>query len=189
MAGSGKGFPGPAAGEDPWEFEWPDDAKELRAVEREAARKKAEVRLAPRFFTAYLIGVWTVLAFVLVITMLAQLPELFLRLVAPVACIGLFAALPLGWVLEALTRRLKRGVSGMIFVLVGGSVGYLWSYMIVSWIFNHDGVVIDAASSSDRTATSILFMTATATAFFCARSFTDSLRGSPKAVYVAAGSL
>ncbi|MBN2176371.1 MAG: hypothetical protein JW722_01780 [Demequinaceae bacterium] len=187
MADSGTRVTGPAPGEEPWEFEWPDDARELRAAEREAARKRAEVRPAPRFLTAYLVGVWTVLTFVLLVTFYE--PALFLSLVAPVALIGLVAALPLGFVLEAVTRRSHVGVSGLVFVLTGAVVGYFWSYMIVTWIYNHDGVVFDAANSSDRTAVAVLFMTATATAFFAARMYTDSLRRNPKSVWVAAISL
>lgn len=185
MSDRGKEVLGPEPGEDPWEFEWPDDAQEQRRAEREAAQKAAEIKPAPRFFTAYITGVWTVLAFVMVITLVAQVPVIFLRLVSPIALIGLLAALPLGYILNVLTRNLGRGFISLVFMLVGGFVGYYWSYMIVTWLFEQDGIDIGSASSSDRMATAILFMTATATAFVVARNLTDTVRKHPRAVFIA----
>jgi hypothetical protein len=181
----------PAPGEDPWEFEWPDDAKELRAAEREAARRAKDVRPAPRFFTAYILGTWTVLLFPLVISLVRQAPQLFVSLVAPIAVIGLVAAFPLGMVIEALTRRMNKGVAGLIFLAIGAFIGYFWTYEIVGWIISNSEfdpeLVPDPAA--DRIAASLLMLTATATGFVTARNLTDTVRKNAKAVYISFGVL
>jgi hypothetical protein len=188
VADSEKGVPRALPGEEPWEFDWPDDAKEVRQAERDAARKQAETKPAPRFFTAYLLGVWTVLAFVLLITAVGQITVLFFRLVSPIALIGLIAFV-LGYVLNLLTERLNAGIANLVFMFVGGFIGYFWSYMIVTWLFERDFGSFDEASSSDRMAIAVLFLTATATAFVLARAQTDNVRKSPKTVYIAAATL
>ena len=43
-------------GDDPYELDWPDDAKELRAAERAAKAKAAAVKPVPRLFAATVIS-------------------------------------------------------------------------------------------------------------------------------------
>lgn len=183
---------GPKPGEDPWEFEWPDDAAEQREAEREAARKAAEVRPAPRFLTAYVLGTWIVLVFPLAVSLMARVPQFFVSIVAPIAIVGLVAALPLGMIVEVLTRRMKPGFVGFTFMLVGGFVGFYWTYAIMGWLISQsqfDPEVSAESLATTRMAGSLLMLAATATAFVTARNVTDRLRKSPKSVYAMAGML
>ena len=174
----------PKPGDDPLEFDWPDDAKELRAAEREAGRKRADIRPVPRFLTAYLVGTWTVLTFILIGAVAFQGPQLFVSYAAPVAVIGLVAALPLGMVLNALTRRLQAGFVSLSFMIVGGVFGYVWTYAVLGWIQRVGGATFGSTSEDEgfRTAVSVFMMTASMCAFVIARNMTDKARMYPKPI-------
>ncbi len=178
-------------GEDPYKFDWPDDAKEMRAAERETARKRAEIHPAPRLLAAYLIGTWTVLAFIAAFALVRQDPALLIGLTAPVAVVGLVAALPLGAILEVLTRRFNEGISVLVFLVVGAMVGYYWTFAVIGWILSHydiaPGDAAEAAAFKDGA--SLFMFTAVACAFVIARNVTDEVKMRPKAVYIALGIL
>jgi hypothetical protein len=180
---------GPA--DDPYDFEWPDDAKELRAAEREAARKRALIKPAPRFLTAYLIGTGTVLTLVGGFSLMQQAPEFFASYVAPIAVFGLIAALPLGIILEMLTRGRNIAIGASTFLVVGGLVGYMWTSAYVGWLL--DAYPPDAADVSEangfRTAASVFMMVAVASAFVVAFNTTDRVKMKPRAVWIGFGVL
>jgi hypothetical protein len=174
---------GPA--DDPYEFEWPDDAKELREAEREAARGRADVRPAPRYVTAYLIGTGVVLLFIGGFSLMEQTPELFASLVAPIAVAGLVAALPLGIVLALLTRGRNLAIGVTTFLVVGGLVGYLWTYAFINWLIHlYPPSTAEEAANYDgfRVAGSIFMAVAVSSAFVTAFNLTDRARNHPRAV-------
>jgi hypothetical protein len=173
--------------DDPYEFDWPDDAKELRAAEREAVRKRAAIRPAPRYLTAYLIGTWTVLVLIGIFTVINGMPQVFVGVVAPIAVVALVAALPLGAIIEVLTRRFNQGISVLVFLLVGASVGYYWTFTLTGWMYSHYTISWweTAEVAARRDAVSLFMMTAVACAFVLARNLTDEMKVRPKVVYIA----
>lgn len=197
MIASDQAGRGPRPGEDPTEFDWPDDAKELRQAEREADRKRAAVNPAPRVLVAYLLGTWTVLAFIGVISSFQGGLDLLIGLAAPVALVGFVAALPLGLILERLTRDRGYGIPTVAFLVVGGLVGYAWTFAVVSWMrpaieayWVAGGASYDAGYAAQftglRQVASTFMLTAVATGFVLARTYTDRVRHFPKVVYFAA---
>jgi hypothetical protein len=181
---SGEKPRGISPGEDAYSYDWPDDAKELRAAERAAARKRADVHPAPRYLTAYLVGTWTVLAFVAAFALVLQEPALLIGVTAPIAIVGLVAALPLGAILEILTRRFHQGISVLVFLVVGATVGYYWTFSMAGWILSHYNAPAEEAAASQE-AVAVFMLTAVACAFVVARNTTDEVRMRPRPVYVA----
>lgn len=172
--------------DDPYEFEWPDDAKELRAAEREVARAKAEVRPAPRALTAYVLGLGTVLLFEIAIAVAYQSPAIMLSL-APVTAGAAVPALIIILAIDVATRRLRNEFATPIYPFVGAILGFAWTYTLIGFAYDQwGGVTPEIADEADslRTLASIVMMTATATGFFVVRVATDKARAYPKPVYI-----
>ena len=75
--------------DDPYEFDWPDDAKAERAAEREKAAARDAVRPAPLYLSAIVIGVGMVLAFMLPIAVVTGQFGWFIAFAGPVIIGGL----------------------------------------------------------------------------------------------------
>src|SRR6187431_165198 len=85
--------PGITPADDPYEFEWPDDAKEERAAERAAETKKAEVNPAPRLLTALVLGIGVVLVFIFPVALVAGAIGFWIAVAAPVIVGGIVLGL------------------------------------------------------------------------------------------------
>lgn len=174
--------------DDPYEYDWPDDARDLRAAEREELLRKEQIAPAPRVLTSFVIGVGTVLIFEVIASLIIDLRMILSLGIATVVC-GI-PALVIGLGLETLTRRLRQGFAAAIFFAAGAAIGFGWTYALVGVLFDRFAD-IPAEYAQDaqslRVLVSWFMMTATATGFYLARVSTDHMRARPRAVYIAAG--
>ena len=168
---------------DPYEFQWPDDAKDLRAAEREKARKKADITPAPRWLTAWALGVGVQLAFFGIIAVVAGSIALLVQLTFPTVLVATVGALPVGLVLERITRGWRPGYGEATFLGAGMLIGFTWTYLAIG--ASPDLFVSNTESlASTRQVASIFMLTSVGSAFFVARAATDAVRYKPKTVYV-----
>jgi len=173
-------------GDDPYEFEWPDDAQEERAAEREREASRALVRPAPRYLTAIVLGVTTVLVFILPVALVAGAVGFFIAAAAPVVVGGLILAFLPAALLERVSRGWRRGLPELAFLVLGFAIGAGWTWVFVTAFAS--GLFPDPAQMPAVRAPASVFMgTAVASAFFAARTFTDGARRAPKAVYATGG--
>lgn len=192
--------PGISPSDDPYEFEWPDDTKDERQAELE--RRRAELAAkpqAPLWLTALTLGVLTVMLYVMAIAAVGRVPSFAVQLAAPIALVAIVAALPIGLIVERLTRPLRTGASEVIFLVLGGALGYFWTFgvweaFLSDYLLTNFG---DVAASDNpqaevdgfRDASSVFMMTATATAFLVARMLSETVARYRIGVYLAAASL
>jgi hypothetical protein len=165
----------PGAGEDPYEFDWPDDAKETRAAEREAARKAANRPQARRILTAWALGVAVQLTFFGVVLGVAGLPRLFAVLVLPTVVVATVFALPVGILLGKASEKWRPGFGEATFLAVGMAFGFSWGWGIFTYIpelFLDDLELVENA----RDVASVFLLTSVGSAFFVARIATDVVR-------------
>lgn len=171
-------------GDDPYELEWPDDAKEARAAERAERARRAAIKPAPRWLAAASAGIGVTLLFILPVALVAGAPGLLVSSTLPIVMVGLVLGLPLLLVIERLTAPLPRGVTELALVVVGGAIGYGLTYVVATWLSaGQDNL------ETVRSVTSIFMMTATASGFLAAHMLADSFRIRPKAVWLVAGLL
>lgn len=183
---------GPLAkpGADPYEIEWPDDAKEIRAAEREQQAQRALVRPAPRYLTAIVIGVGMVLVFLLPIALAVGDIGVFVFLALPVTLVGVLFAFPIGAMLERVSRGWRVGLPEIAFLTVGLVIGVTWTYGAVTIIDDAFGVFgTEADAAFFRSAAGVFMGTATAAAFMAAKFWTEPLRRRPTLVYGLGGAL
>lgn len=177
---------GPAPGDDPYEYEWPDDAQEQRAREREAVANQALNRPAPRLLTALVLGFSTVLLFITPVALIAGAAPFIIAITAPLVVGGLILAFPPAALLEYVSRGWRRGVPELAFVLLGLAIGGGWTWVFLTLFV--DVMFADPAQMPSVRAPSAVFMgTAVASAMFAAHTFADGLRRSPKVVYSIGG--
>lgn len=173
-------------GDDPYEFEWPDDAQEARAAEREREASRALVRPAPRYLTAIVLGIATVLVFILPVALVAGAAGLFIAAAAPVVLAGLVLALVPAALLERVSRNWRRGLPELAFLVLGFAIGAGWTWVFVTLLpdsfFEGPGQM-----AAIRAPASVFMGTAVASAFFAAHSFTDGARRAPKVIYSVGG--
>src|SRR5690606_31219641 len=131
VAGKGKG-PIAASGEDPYEINWPDDAKEMRAAERERAAQRASTRPAPRYLTAIVLGLSIVLGFIAPVAFVIGAPGILIGFAAPVVFAGLIVAFPAAALLERVSRRWRTGLPELAFLVLGIAIGYGWTHFLIS---------------------------------------------------------
>ena len=166
--------------DDPYEFDWPDDAKAERAAEREKAAARAAVRPAPLYLSAIVIGVGTVLAFMLPIAVVTGQFAWFIAFAGPVIISGLVLGFLPAVVLQRVTARWRRGLPEITFLVVGFLIGFGWTYLVMT-LFN--------APPQDAVRASTFMATAVAAAYYCARTWAETFRSFPKAVYSLAVSI
>jgi hypothetical protein len=164
--------------EDPYAFDWPDDAKEARAEQRAAEASRASVRPAPLLLSAITIGIGTVLVFVLPVAVVAGALSVWVAMAAPIVIGGLVLALLPAIVLERVTRTWRRGLPEIAFLVLGLVIGAGWTWLAIT--------VFDGPSAF-RVRTSVFMGTAVAAAFFAARAWAEPLRRYPRYLYTAAG--
>lgn len=177
--------------DDPYTFEWPDDAREQRIAEREAERRAAEVSPAPAWLTALVIGAGVQLVAFLLIGMAGQSMELFLWLVAPTVLIAATAALPVGLIVLVLTRRMRAAFAEPLFLVVGGALGYFWGWAVFElWLLDRLPVLfpdVDPANfTGSRDAVAVFLMVTVGTAFYVARTTTLRASRHARPVYIGA---
>ena len=160
--------------DDPYEFDWPDDSKEARAAEREAAAVKADVKPAPLLLSALVIGNALVLAFILPVAVVAGQLSFWIAMAAPVVIGGLVVALLPAVLLERATRGWRRGLPELAFIALGMLIGIGWTWFVVTLF---DG------PPTFRVRASVFMGTAVAAAFFAARAWAEPFRRFPKYVY------
>jgi len=170
--------PGITPADDPYEFDWPDDAKEARAAEREQAIHKAAVQPAPVLLTAIVIGIGMVLVFILPVSIVAGALTFWIAMAAPVVLGGLVFGLLPAVLLERVSRGWRRGFPEVAFIAVGFLVGFGWTWLAVEFFDGTSAFGIRAA---------VFMGTAVAAGYLAARQWTDALRRSPRAVYTLAG--
>ncbi len=162
--------------DDPYEFEWPDDAAEQRAAERAKAAQKADVKPASLMLSATVIGIGTVLLFMLPVTIVAGAINVWIAMAAPVVIGGLFALIP-AILIHRITASWRKGLPELAFVLGGFLVGWGWSWFIITAF---DG------PSAFRVRAAVFMGTAVAAAFLAARTWAEPFRRFPKQVYIGA---
>ena len=168
---------------DPYEYEWPDDGKDLRAAEREKAQKTADIKPAPRWLTAWALGVGVQLAFFAIIALVAGSIALLVQLTFPTVLVATAGALPVGLVLERITRGWRPGYGEGTFLGVGMLIGFTWTYLAID--SSPDLFVSNTESlDSTRQVASIFMLTSVGAAFFVARTATEAARFKPKMVYI-----
>jgi len=173
-----KDRPGISPADDPYEFDWPDDAKEERAAARAAAAERAYVKPAPLLLSAVVIGIGMVLLFVLPISVVAGALTFFIAIAAPIVIGGLVLALLPAYLLHVASRGWRRGLPEVAFLVLGFAIGMGWTWVIMT-LFN--------APSQDVPRASVFMGTAVAAAFFAARAWAEPFRRMPRYVYTAAG--
>ena len=178
--------PGITPGDDPYEYEWPDDAQEERAAEREVEASRALTRPAPRFLAAFVLGTSTVLMFILPLALISGATGFFIAVAAPVVLGGLILAAVPALLLERVSRTWRRGLPEVAFLVLGFAIGAAWTWVALTLF--QDVLFADPAQLLNVRAPSAIFMgTAVASAFFAARAFADGFRRAPKVVYTVGG--
>ena len=163
--------------EDPYEFDWPDDAKEARAAERAKAAATADVKPAPLILSALVIGIGTVLLFILPVTVVAGALNVWIAMAAPVVIGGLLALIP-AVLLQRVTLNWRKGLTEIAFIAVGFLVGWGWSWLIITAF---------EGPSAFRVRAAVFMGTAVAAAYVAARTWAEPFRRFPKYVYIVAG--
>jgi len=182
---AGTPFPGGDARE-PYEIEWPDDAKELRAAEREKQARRALVRPASIYIAAPTLGIAIVLLFILPISLVAGSTGIFIAVAAPVILGGLVLALPPALLLERVSREWRRGLPELAFIALGAAIGGGWTWVFLTVL--QSSLFDDAVQMAAVRAPSSVFMaTAVASAFMGARGFSRRFSSVPRVVYSAGG--
>lgn len=178
----------PRTGDELYEFEWPDDAKEMRAAEREEQAKQALVRPAPRVLSALVLGIATVMLFILVVSVVGGAVTLLIQVAAVVVAGAVLFALPVAWMLDRVSRGWPRGLPELAFTVLGIATGAGWTWVFLS-VF--PGTLADdqGAFEQFRTYSAVFMGTAVATAFVLTRAVLESFRRVPKAVYAVAAIL
>ncbi len=171
-------------GDDPYELDWPDDAKEARAAERAERARKAAIKPAPRLLAAASAGIGVTLLFILPVSLVAGAPGLLVVSTLPIVLIALILGLPLLVLIERVTKPLPRGITDVVLIVVGGAIGYGLTYVMATWLSaGQDNL------ETVRSVTSIFMMTAAASGFLAAHAVADSFRMKPKAVWLVSGLL
>ena len=84
----------------------------------------------------------------------------------------------------SVTARMRRGITELVLILVGGATGYGLTYVLATSLSaGQDGL------ETIRTVTSLFMLTATATGFLVAHLAAESFRRRPLAVWTTAGLL
>src|SRR5690606_10196458 len=145
------------------------------------------------------LGILTMLVYLVAVGAAARVPIVVVQLTLPVVLVATFAALPIGLILERFTRRARAGLAEVAFLVVGGALGYFWTYWVwqgflADYVFDNyatEFVSEDPASeiAGFRDASSLFMMTATATSFLVARMLTRAVARFRIGVYVAAGTI
>lgn len=169
-----EGRSGITPSDDPYEFDWPDDAKEARAAERAEEAKRSEVRLAPLYLSAIVIGTGTVLAFILPVAVVAGALTFFVAVAAPVVIGGLVVAFLPAVLLQRVTATWRRGLPEIAFLVLGLIIGAGWTWLVMT-MFD--------AEPPDRVRAAVFMGTAVAASFFAARAWAEPFRAVPRAVY------
>jgi len=156
--------PGISPADDPYEFDWPDDAKDERAAERAAASAKAAVAPAPLLLSAIVLGLLTVLGFLLPVALVAGSLNFFIAMAAPIVIGGLTLALLPAWLLERVSVTWPRGLPELAFIVVGFIIGTCWSWLFLT--------VFDAPGAA-RIRGAVFMGTAVAAAFFAAHAWAE----------------
>ena len=173
-----EGRSGITPSDDPYEYDWPDDAKEARAAERAAAAVKDAVRPAPLYLSAIVIGTGLVLAFILPVALVAGALTFFVAVAAPVVIGGLVVAFLPAVLLQRVTVNWRRGLPEVAFLVLGLVIGGGWTYLVMT-LFN--------AAQPDIVRAATFMATAVAAAFFAARAWAEPFRQFPRYVYSLAG--
>jgi len=173
-------------GDDPYEFDWPDDAKEQRAEEREQENRRALVKPAPLYLSAITIGIGTVLAFILPVAVVSGAVGFVVAVAAPITIGALVLALLPAILLQRVSRSWRQGLPELAFIALGFAIGAAWTWIAITLLFEY---LFDNPDQmpSVRAPVSIFMGTAVASAFYAARAWSERLRQKPKVVYIAAG--
>ena len=171
-------------GDDPYELDWPDEEKDARAQARAEKAEQAERRKAPRLVAAATAGIGVTLLFIVPVALVAGAPTLVFSAAMPIVLVGLLLGLPMLILIERVTARMRRGITELVLILVGGATGYGLTYVLATSLSaGQDGL------ETIRTVTSLFMLTATATGFLVAHLAAESFRRRPLAVWTTAGLL
>ena len=173
-------------GDDPYEFDWPDDAKEQRAEEREQDNRRALVKPAPLYLSAITIGIGTVLAFILPVAVVSGAVGFIVAVAAPIVFGGLVLALLPAVLLQRASRGWRAGLPEIAFIVLGFAIGAAWTWIAITLVGHYYFENPDQMPSV-RAPVSIFMGTAVASAFYAARAWSESFRRKPMFVYIAAG--
>lgn len=173
-------------GEDPYELDWPDDAKDERAAERERARLAGETEPVSRPLTALIVGVGLTLLCILPVAVIGGQIGIFLAVAAPVALGGAVVAWPTGLLLDRLVRRMPTGVGEVAFLVMGGAIGYGLTWVGITLV-NSVIYATPVEDDSFRSLASMFMLTATAVGFLGAYMLTDRLRVHRRQVWILGG--
>jgi len=160
--------------DDPYEFEWPDDAKEERAAEREKATKQAAVKPAPLLLSAFSIGTAVVLGFILPVAVVAGALTFWIAVAAPVVLGGLVVAFLPAVLLQRVSATWRRGLPEIAFIALGFVIGAGWTWLVMVMFNAPEPGIVRAA---------VFMGTAVAAAFYAARAWAEPFRQFPRYVY------
>lgn len=177
--------PGITPADDPYEFDWPDDAKDARAAEREAESKTSDTKPAPILLTALVLGIGMVLVFIFPVALVAGAIGLWVALAAPVIVGGLVLGLLPAWLMLRASRTWRKGVPELGFIIAGFLIGFGWTWFAMT-AFQEFLFENEAAMEIFRVRASAFMGTAVAAGYLAAYSWTDSVRRHPRFVYSAA---
>lgn len=166
-------------GDDPYELEWPDDAKEQRAAERAAKAKREAIKPAPRLLAATVIGLSLPILFIVPIALVAGAPALVVAVAFPIVLLGLLTGLPSFVLIEKVGARFPRGVTDVSLLIVGGGLGFGLTYVMFTYAYRNEPDI-----DGMRQMVSLLMMTAVAASMMAAHGLADQFRMKPRAVWV-----
>jgi len=169
--------PGISPAEDPYEFDWPDDAKEERAAQRAAEAERAYVKPAPLLLSAIVIGIGMVFAFMLPVAFVGGALPGFVAFAGYVAIAGVTVALIPALLLERVSRTWRRGLPEVAFLVLGLVIGGGWTWLLLSSV---PGIGIEPTRGA------VFMATAVAASFFSARAWAEPFRHYPRYVYTLA---
>ena len=178
--------------QDPYEFEWPDDTVEERQRERDAESKAREVEPVSVFFAAPVLGITILLSFFAVLALIGGELGLLQALVLPTVVVALLFALPLALALHWVTMPLHRAIADAAYIVVGAGIGgsvtfAIWQIWIVDAILESDLDIAADSITRGRDYAVLFMVSATAAAFYGARSGAPEFSKRPRPVWILAG--
>ena len=169
-----EGRSGITPSDDPYEFDWPDDAKEQRAAERAAEANRKHVKPAPLYLSAIVIGTGMVLLLILPVALVAGAISFFVAVAAPIVIGGLIVAFLPAVLLQRATATWRRGLPELAFLVLGLMIGAGWTWVVMT---------LFSASPPDRVRAATFMATAVAASLFAARAWSEPFRNFPRYVY------
>jgi len=171
--------PGVTPADDSHEFRWPEDTKDVRKVRRKFGPPRTTGKPAPLWLTEATLGIATVLAFILPVTLLAgdRVPA-FVEIAKLVVVGGLTVGLFVALALKPIVSGWRRGLPQLAAIVAGFVVGFAWTWLFLTY---------QGSAPAARVAVGIFMGSAVATGYYVALIWAERFRFYPQAVYVLAG--